>query len=117
MWPRNIELMLGIWLWISPFVFAYAPEVRDPWVNAYLSGFLVVLFSCLAYWEPARYARFGTLLVGLWLTGNAYLGAPYPAPGALQNEFLTGILLAMFAIIPDDCAAPPRPWRPWVARR
>jgi hypothetical protein len=67
--------------------------------------------SCLAFWEPARHARFGTLAVSFWLLASAYLAAGHPAAPALQNELLTGLLLAMFAIIPNDAARPPCSWR------
>jgi hypothetical protein len=103
--------MLGVWLTISPFVFRHSADEKFVWVNDLACGSLVIACSCLAFWEPARHARFGTLAVSLWLLASAYLAAGHPAAPALQNELLTGLLLAMFAIIPNDAALPPRSWR------
>jgi hypothetical protein len=45
------------------------------------------------------------------MMASAYFSAGHPAAPALQNELLTGLLLAMFAIIPNDAARPPCSWR------
>jgi hypothetical protein len=52
-----------------------------------------------------------TLPLSLWLIGFAYLTSPHPAPPALQNDLLVGLLLMMFAIVPNEAAAPPPAWR------
>ncbi len=114
MWPRVVELMLGVWLTISPFVFRHPSGDFVLWMNDLGCGTLVIAFSCLSYWEPTKHARFATLAVSLWLMVGAYFAAVHPAAPALQNEFLTGMLLAMFAIIPNEASRPPRSWREFV---
>lgn len=113
MWPRVVELMLGAWLAISPLF--VADDVGGfGAVNAYVCAALVATASCLAYWEPTRHARALTLTVGLWLTGRAYLVADFPAEPMVQNEFLVGLLLLMFAIVPNNISQPPRSWEPYI---
>lgn len=114
MWPRVVELMLGVWLAISPFIFRHAPEDLFLWVNDLSCGLLVITCSCLSFWEPARHARFTTLVAALWLVSSAYVSGGHPAPPASQNELLVGLLLAMFAIIPNEAGEPPRSWRRFV---
>lgn len=114
MWPRVVELMLGAWLAISPFIFRHPPGDLFLWVNDLGCAALVIAFSCLAFWEPARHARFATIAVALWLLLSAYVAAGHPAAPALQNELLVGLLLAMFAIIPNEASQPPRSWREFV---
>jgi hypothetical protein len=106
--------MLGVWLMISPFVFRHAAGDTFLWVNDLGCGLLVIVLSCLAFWGPARHARLATVGVALWLVARAYVAAGHPAAPALQNELLVGLLLAMFAIIPNEAGEPPRSWRPFA---
>jgi hypothetical protein len=115
MWPRVVELMFGVWLILSPFIFQTALG-EAPSAGSLVCGAIVVIASCLSYWPPTRHARAITGAVGVWLTGSAYLTATYPAEPAVQNHMLVGLLLIMFAIIPNEAAKPPVSWRPFVSR-
>ena len=111
MWPRIIELMLGSWLIVSPFVFRDTPELERYTWSFVGSGAVVVIASLLSFWEPAASARFLTLLTSLWLTGHGYFAAVRPGPPAAQNEIMVGLLLLVFAILPNDTNRPPVDWR------
>lgn len=114
MWARVVELMLGVWLLASPFIFGYGAEQTALWARALGFGTLVIVLSCLSYWEPTRQARIVTLAAGTLLAGIAYFSAVEPYSAALQNEFVVGVLLLMFAIVPNDASEPPRGWREYV---
>lgn len=111
MWPRVVEVMLGSWLVISPFVFRGTPELERYTISLVASGSVVVVASLLAFWRPAGAARFVTLLTALWLTGHGYFAAVRPGPPAAQNEITIGLLLLIFAILPNETNRPPVPWR------
>lgn len=110
MWSRVVEIMLGCWLLMSPFIFAYSSEASTMWANDFICGSAVILFGLFSYWAPTQHAHLLTLLVGTWLTAFAYregLGAVSPAS---QNYLTVGLLLLMFAIIPNDAANPAPGW-------
>jgi hypothetical protein len=111
MWARVTEALLGCWLLASPFVFRHAGDVPALWWNDFLCGFLVLLFSLVSYSRRFRYAHLLTALAGCWLYGFGYFSSYPPAPAA-QNHMVTGILLAMLAIIPNHASTPPAGWRP-----
>lgn len=115
MWPRVVELMLGVWLWITPFVLAFELGGSES-LQAWLCGTGVIIASCLSYWRPTRHARGATAVIGLWLASSSYFGGSFPAPPAVQNGLLVGLLLLMFAIIPNEAGEPPASWRPFVSR-
>lgn len=117
MWPRTIELMLGAWLLVSPFVFAGTTAADSYTATTVACGALVVLLSLLAFWEPCRLAHVGTLLVALGLAGHGYFAAARPGPPAAQNELMIGLLLLLFVILPSETNQPPRPWRAPLGRR
>jgi hypothetical protein len=45
--------------------------------------------------------------VSCWLAGHGYVSAVRPGPPAAQNEIMVGLLLLLFAILPNDVNRPP----------
>ena len=111
MWARVIEFMLGCWLAISPFVFRHPGDAWWLWVNDYSCAAAVIVLALLSYWPLFRHAHLVTGIVALWLIGFGYFTATHPLPSALQNDFLVGSLLVMFALIPNETNLPPQAWR------
>jgi hypothetical protein len=110
MWPRVVELMLACWLGVSPFTFRHNPQQRELWLNDLACALAIVTLSLLSFWRPCRAAHFGLCGVAIWLIRFGYAMAPIPALPALQNDILVGMLLLMFAIIPNEANVPPRSW-------
>ena len=117
MWARVIEVMLGCWLALSPFVFRHEAEDRALWFNDLVSAMIVIVLALISFWAPLRFAHLANLLVALWLIAFGFFASSYPPPPALQNDIVVGLLLLMFAIVPNEAAKPPRPWRDFLARR
>jgi hypothetical protein len=115
MWARVVEVMLGCWLAVSPFIFRHAADERWLWANDFASAFAVVTLALLSFWRPLRHAHLAIGAVGLWLMGFGYFASPHPLAPALQNDLLVGLLLAMFAIIPNEANRPPQAWREFYA--
>ena len=111
MWPRVVEIMLGCWLLVTPFVFRETPAIVEYSASAVASGAVVVVASLLSFWKPARLAHLVTLAAALWLSVHGYFSAPRPGPPAAQNELVVGLTLLLFAILPNEINAAPRPWR------
>jgi hypothetical protein len=110
MWARVIEVMLGCWLAISPFIFGHPPGARTLWTNDLTCGFVIAILALLSFWFPLRYMHIAIVVPAIWLIIVGFLSG-YPAPPASQNHILLGLLLLMFAIIPNEANLPPRPWR------
>lgn len=111
MWPRTVEVMVGCWLLMTPFVFDGTAKVGDYIVNAVVSGSIVVVASILSFWDRTRLARLATLFVSLWLAAHGYFSALRPGPPAAQNEIIVGLMLLLCAVLPNEINAVPRPWR------
>ena len=110
MWSRVVEVMLGVWLVISPFVFSHPESIRSWWINDQSTGSLVVLFGLCSYWRPTRFAHTLTIVVACWLIGFAYVHGLGGPAAASQNHLIIGILLLMFAVIPNHASRPSRSW-------
>lgn len=107
MWSRVVEIMLGCWLLVSPFIFTHPESRWEWWVNDFAAGSAVVLFGLFSFWKRTERAHVLTLGVGAWLIGFAYWQFGDTHHPAVQNQVLMGWLLLMFAIIPSFANRPP----------
>ena len=62
MWARVVEMMLGCWLAISPFVFNHG-DASVLWAMDFLFASTVIVLALLSYWQPARHAHLGIVVV------------------------------------------------------
>jgi hypothetical protein len=115
MWARVIEVTLGCWLAMSPFIFRHSAEDRVLWFNDLFASIVVIMLALVSFWSPLRFAHVANLGIALWLIGFGFWASTYPAPPALQNNIVVGMLLLMFAIVPNKATRPPRPWRDFLA--
>lgn len=115
MWSRIVEILIGLWLCTSPFLFGHSHSNLAWWINDIAAGGCVILFALLAFWHPTRRAHLLTLLVAFWLIGFAYYHGLGDAPPASQNHLAVGLLLLMFAVIPNHASDPPVSWAKTVA--
>ena len=64
MWSAIINIVLGIWLIISPSIFEMNKITSN---NNYVIGPLVITFSVISLWKINRNAVKANILLGLWL--------------------------------------------------
>ncbi|QRK05937.1 SPW repeat protein [Archangium violaceum] len=117
MWPRVVETLLGLWLVLSPFIFRHPEGASGQWVNDLTCGVLTMTLALLSCWERTRHAHLGLLAVSAWLVGFGYFVGGYPSAPGYQNNIFVGLILVLFAIIPNEANKPPRPWRELHAQR
>ena len=109
MWSRITEILLGCWLIASPFVFGHAHDESFWWVMDVGVGSVVILLAAASYWTRTQHAHLLLLLVTCVLFGLAYSQFGDPPPAA-QNRALVGLLLLMFALIPNRASQPSPSW-------
>lgn len=111
MWPRIVECMIGVWLLMSPFIFGHSPNETALWANDFAVGGALIVLSLASYWRPTAWAHWLIIPIGAWLVGFGRISGTPPLEPALQNAILVGLLVLMFAIIPNEASQPPRAWR------
>ena len=120
MWARQMELMVGLWLLVSPFVFSHEPDARFLWTHDLGVGAFVCVVALASHWHRLWRAHLVLLPVACWLAIAGWWGTrgggEHPPP-AYQSWILTGMLLGMFAIVPPNASQPPRAWRDGEAPR
>ena len=111
MWARIVELLIGLWLVLTPVVFAGTESLDSYVLRDVGAGVLVIALAVLSFWERTAWAHLLTAAVALALGLAGYFGAERPGPPAAQNEIAIALTLLLFAIVPNEAARPPRPWR------
>lgn len=119
MWARGIEVMLGLWLAIAPFVFGHfgEPGMGRLVASDLAAGTLVVLLAVVSFWRRAGRAHLAELAVAVWLVAFGRFAFDFPPPPGAQNELLVGLVLVLFAIVPTRAADPPARWRAFYEER
>lgn len=110
MWSRVVEFMLGCWLAASPFIFGHPADDLSLWIMDWICAVLVISFSVLSYWTPLRHIHLATGLLALVMIAYGRLASPTDVIPALQNHIVVGLLLLMFALVPNQAGRPPRRW-------
>ncbi len=113
MWPRIVEIMLGLWLVLSPLIFRLGAGDPALIINHLIYGTATVAVSLIAI--RVRFLRIVTIAIGLSLIGYGYVAGGYPpAPGYL-NLIVIGVLVGALGLIPTDCLQPTHSWRDYYA--
>lgn len=110
MWARDVEIMIGCWLAMSPFIFGHLEARSGWWVCDFAAALAVIVLAGSSYWRPWRHAHLGQVLIACWVIGFAYSqswGLAAGAPAAMQNLMGVGLLLMMFGLVPNDAPDPP----------
>ena len=94
-WQDGANLVLGAWLFISPWVLDYGSTAAG-W-NAYATGAAIVLFALIAAYMPEAWEEIINILVGVWLVMCPFVLAPFRSDIALHTV-VVGILATAFAI-------------------
>lgn len=108
MWPRVVEVMLGMWLMASPFVFRHEPEATQLWWIDLAGGLLIASIAVLTFARRLRRVHLLHLVTAIGLVAHGWSSFP---GASSQNHIGVGLMLLMFAIIPSDANQPPPAWR------
>lgn len=90
-WQDQLVLILGIWIIISPFVFAY-PFGAGGAVNAYCSGALMVILAAVSMAGTFSWAVGINVLLNIWLIVCPWVVNEIPDTSFDANEIAVGIV-------------------------
>jgi hypothetical protein len=92
---RYINLLLGVWLVISAFVWRHTIEQQT---NAWIVGVLVAVFALVAIGrERARYLN---TLLSVWLLASIWV-LPTVAEATQWNHGLVAMAVFIFSLVPN----------------
>jgi hypothetical protein len=101
-WPRIANVVLGVWLFISAFLWSHsAAQMTNTWIL----GVLAVVFALIAA-SVAPVARYANTLLAIWLFISAF-ALPTVSHGTAWNNVIVAIFIFVFSLIPSGATAAP----------
>jgi SPW repeat-containing protein len=89
-----VNVILGIWVAISPFVLGFTHLEAAKWNDVAVG--LAVLLSAFGH-GPARGTSVLNILLGAWLIASPFVLAFATAPTPLWNNIILGIVIVLAA--------------------
>ncbi|HEY7548327.1 MAG TPA: SPW repeat protein [Hyphomicrobiaceae bacterium] len=103
-WQDWVNLVLGAWLFISPWVLGFASAAREagtttprPAVNAWIFGVIVVVLSIAALVRTQPWEEWLNLLAGIWLFISPWVLGYSGTATPLWNALIVGALVFILA--------------------
>lgn len=95
-WQDAINLVLGIWLIVSPFALGYAAQTTPAW-NAYAVGVVVAVLSAAALWQFQKWEEWLSAVLGAWLVVSPWILGFGVGHVATWNQVIVGVLGGVLA--------------------
>ena len=93
---RTLNILLGIWLFISAFVWSHT---RAQMTNTWILGVLCVVFAIIAL--RVEQVRFLNTALAVWLFISAFL-LPSTSRATVWNNALVAIAIFVVSLTPSD---------------
>ena len=95
-WQDWLNLLIGIWLFISPWVIGFAGTENGASWNAWILGVAIVVFSAFAVSLPQVWEEVVNILLGIWMVISSWVIGV--ASRAVETNFvIVGLLVILFA--------------------
>jgi hypothetical protein len=96
-WKDVINLVLGLWLIISPWALSFSADRRPMW-NALIIGVIIALAAIAALISFRKWEEWIEAVLGLWLIISPYFLGFTSQMNATVNQVIVGIIVAALAI-------------------
>jgi len=97
LWPNWLNLILAVWLFISPWILPVA--AAGPWAwDAWIVGIIVAVLSIAALSQMAQWEDWINLLLGVWLFVSPWIFGYATTPPAAWNSWIVGVLFFLIGI-------------------
>jgi hypothetical protein len=95
-WQDWVNLVLAIWLFISPWVLNFAGQQRPSW-DAWIIGAVVAILSIAALTQMQIWEEWVNLLLGAWLFISPWVLGFSSNSTISWNAWIVGVLIFLVA--------------------
>lgn len=96
-WQDAANLLLGLWLLVSPWVLGYTGEATPAW-NAHTVGVIIAVAAAAALVAFHKWEEWVNVALAAWLAISPYVLGYASLQAALWNQLIVGVLVAVLAI-------------------
>ena len=96
-WQHWVNLLLGAWLFVSPWSLGYVDATRAAW-NSHLVGAAIALVAALALYRPVVWHKLAAVVLGAWAAIAAWLLGFATSTAVAVNAAVVGLVVAILAV-------------------
>ncbi|GIZ53936.1 SPW repeat protein [Noviherbaspirillum aridicola] len=97
-WHDWLNLLLGAWLFVSPWALNFTDELPRAATNAWIVGAAIALIAAAALYVPKAWEEILNFLLGAWAIASPWLLGFAGNATATNSTLATGILVAVLAL-------------------
>lgn len=95
-WQDWVLSLLGLWMFASPWLFAFTGQSMPAW-NSYIAGAIVLILSLAALVNFTVWEEWINVAVGLWLVISPWLLGYANMTSMTWNQVIVGLLVVILA--------------------
>ena len=96
-WQDQVILLLGIWLFVSPWVLGYASGSNIA-MNAYLCGALIAALAAFNLYKTFVWAVALNLLIGVWVAVSPWAAIVADRGAMMSNSVVVGVAVVILGL-------------------
>uniref|UniRef100_A0ABX1PFB1 SPW repeat-containing integral membrane domain-containing protein n=2 Tax=Aromatoleum anaerobium TaxID=182180 RepID=A0ABX1PFB1_9RHOO len=96
-WQDPANLVLGLWMVVSPWALAYQAETNAVW-SAVIAGALVAALALFELFQVKAWEEWGNMALGLWMVISPWVLGFATSAGAMWNAVIVGLAVAALAL-------------------
>jgi len=96
-WQDQLILLLGLWFFITPWVFGYPVPSAQAW-TAFISGAVIALLAAFDLYKTYFRAVTLNLLLGIWVAVSPWVLGLAVNTELMWNSVIVGVAVAVLAL-------------------
>ena len=96
-WQDPVNLVLGLWMLVSPWVLGHQAETNPTW-NAVILGILIAAAALFALFRVMAWEEWVSVAFGIWLVISPWLLGFSALVAAMWNAVIVGVIVAALAL-------------------
>ena len=96
-WQDQLILVLGVWLFFSPFVLGHPAQSAQA-LNAWLAGTVIALLAAFDLYKTHVWAVVVNVLLGLWVAVSPWVPATMDRGKLMTNNLIVGAAVLILAL-------------------
>jgi hypothetical protein len=96
-WQDGVNLILGLWMVVAPWILAYQTEPRPMW-NSVILGILIAAVTVYALYQVFAWEEWANVVFGVWLVISPWVLGFSGLYAAMLNALIVGVIVAALAL-------------------
>ena len=96
-WRDFINLLLGIWVFVSPWVLGFSATQIAAW-NANAVGLVIAVAAVAAFVQFHRWEEWVNIVLGAWLIASPWVLAVAAVQALVWNQVIAGAIVCGLAV-------------------